>query len=90
MPINNFIAILGLIIDINGAWYLSKGLMLKTREQIIKETGFSYSNNDDYTISGIYSKIECSIGFIFLFLGFIFQASTYIIPSNVLIVKNVI
>jgi hypothetical protein len=82
MNIVNYTGLLGLSLDVIGAWFISRGLATKSLNDIKSETGFSFAPNEAYIISGISQKIECKFGFIFLFFGFAFQASTYVFSSS--------
>lgn len=79
--LSSLITLFGLILDIIGAWYISRGLVKKTREDIKKETGFCFGPNDNYIISGLSQKAECKVGFIFLLFGFMLQGVGNLLPS---------
>lgn len=71
--LQNTVSILGLILDILGALYVSKGLLNKNAGELRKENCFVYGVNDNYVINGMKDKIQCKYGFIIIFFGFILQ-----------------
>lgn len=68
--LQGLIIVIGLLIDIIGAWFISRGLATKTTDEFISEAVFTYGVNDSYIISGMRQHIECKYGFGLLFLGF--------------------
>lgn len=86
------IQLLGIIFDIIGAFYLSRAFIFKKSEEIKNET---YGNSSldtpiDFGMSGnlffsFYSQgIEARIGFLLLFIGFLFQGAGVIWPLAIL------
>lgn len=72
---------LGLIFDIIGAWYISRGLIRKTKEEIDIEAGGKYNIHHSNKISLIRQKVECKYGFVFMFIGFLLQIICYVIQA---------
>lgn len=85
MYINSLVSIGGLVLDITGSWFLSRGLIKKSSADIQKETGFSFGQNNDYVIGGLHQKIDSTYGFWFLFSGFFLQAISYFVPSKIMV-----
>ena len=80
MRLGSLIGVTGLILDIIGAWYLARGIVKKTLEEMTVEAPqFSWDVNHAYVIGALTQKIEAKIGFVLLTLGFTFQAITYIL-----------
>lgn len=77
MSINNSISLIGIVFDIVGAWFLSRGLIKKPIEEIRTESVMSFFNYY-YAPGSIRQKSESTTGFLFLFLGFVLQGFSYI------------
>lgn len=82
MYLNVLIGVFGLMFDITGAWFISRGLVKKTDKQIINESRTYYGANFNITKSNVYQKVECTIGFVFLAVGFMLQAIGYLDSSG--------
>lgn len=75
MRLGSLIGVTGLILDIIGAWYLARGIVKKNLEGIIEEAPkHSFGINEAYVMGALIQKLEASIGFGFLFVGFMLQA----------------
>ena len=80
MRIGNLIGVSGLILDIIGAWYLSRGLVRKNLQEIVQEAPqAAFGINVAYVMGALTQRIEARTGFGFLFFGFGFQALSYLI-----------
>lgn len=86
VSIARFLTLIGLCFDVIGAWYISRGIMKKTEEELIKETGFSFGPNNNYIISGLKQKVEGDFGFFFLLVGFSLQGISSLL-NNVYFTK---
>lgn len=83
MRFGSLIGVTGLILDIIGAWYITRGIVKKTLEEMTVEAPqFSWDVNHAYVIGALTQKNEAKIGFVLLFLGFAFQAVTYILNTE--------
>ena len=81
--LGSLIGVNGLILDIIGAWYLSRGLVRKTLKEIVQEAPqFSFGINEAYVIGALIQKIEATMGFGLLFFGFGLQALPYILNTE--------
>jgi len=71
------IGTMGLFLDIFGAFFLAQGFIIKSAEATVVEAS-DYMDGNPYRLrSAIYQRIEAWTGFIFLFIGFALQLSTY-------------
>ena len=82
LTVCKLIVLLGLAFDVLGAWYISRGLMRKSKKDLENETGFCFGPNDDYIIGGLSQKIECKIGFYILLLGFTLQGISSLLTAK--------
>lgn len=83
ITLGKLITLFGLFFDVLGAWYISRGIIKKTEDELKSETGFAFAPNDNYIISGLKQKIEGDYGFAFLTLGFTFQGISTIFNSGI-------
>lgn len=70
MQINHFLSLIGLLLDIIGAFFLAKSFIFKKIEAIKKEGSTTYKSNPHFIKSMIFQRIEAKCGFVYLFLGF--------------------
>lgn len=78
------VAILGLAFDVLGAWYISRGLIRKTKKNIVSEAEVTWGPNDNYIINGLVQKIECNVGFWLLLFGFVLQGISTILSGELM------
>ena len=74
----NWLSILGLSLDILGAFFLAKSFITKQLSEIQKETMSMIGTNYHATLSLCKQKQEAQWGFGLLLTGFIFQIASYI------------
>ena len=83
MRLGNLIGVTGLMLDIIGAWYLSRGLVRKNLKEIVREAPqASFGINVAYVIGALTQRIEARTGFGFLFFGFVLQALSYLLKME--------
>ncbi len=70
MNLNMVVSLTGLLLDICGAWFVARGLIKRSVEDIRMETGLIY-DGAPYIISGLIQKVDSMFGFGLLFTGFI-------------------
>jgi hypothetical protein len=72
-----FVASIGLLADITGAFFLAESFVLKKRTKAVRDVR-DYWNGNPYRLrSAIYQSIEARAGFFFLLLGFTGQFLGY-------------
>lgn len=77
------VGVTGLILDIMGAWYITRGLVKKNLNDIRHEAPqFTFGINEAYVIGALTQRIEARIGFVLLFWGFGLQAITYVLSTE--------
>lgn len=75
MEIGSLIAVFGLMLDILGAWYISRAIFKKTLDAIKEEAPkFSAGINEAYVVGALHQRIEAKFGFPLLSIGFFLQA----------------
>ena len=77
MSINSYISLLGIVFDIIGAWYLAKGLMKKTIEEIRSQAVGGFFKYP-IALGELKQKVESINGFLFLSVGFLLQGYSYV------------
>lgn len=85
--LQGLLTVIGLLFDIIGAWYIARGLVLKTTDEFIEESTFFFGNNDNSVVSGIRQKIECRSGFQMMFIGFGLQLLSQMYQDNIYLFK---
>lgn len=74
VKLGSVIGFTGLIIDIIGAWYIARGLVKKNLKEILQEAPqFGYGVNIAYVMGALTQKVEATIGFYLLAIGFAIQ-----------------
>jgi hypothetical protein len=77
ITLGNLLGLIGLILDIIGAWFLAKSFVIKNIEQMENETTTYVGGNAFLLESMQEQRIEARFGFRFLFSGFLFQIINY-------------
>ena len=75
--------IFGILVNVIGAWYISRCLIKKTQNEMKSENCFVYSWNDDYVLSAMKQKIEGTVGIVFIVVGSLLQISTIVYDSQI-------
>jgi len=81
MTINIYFYILGMVLDIIGAWLLAMSIVTKPLKTMKREAGMSFFDID-YVFDNIHQKFKGRTGFAFLAGGFILQAVANIFVSG--------
>lgn len=81
----SFLAIVGLYLDVLGAFFLAKGFLIKSIKEITKESGTFYGHNSFLSNSLIRQKWDVIFGFSLIGMGFLFQLAYYLISTHLII-----
>ncbi|MFT5281080.1 MAG: hypothetical protein ACI9AR_000536 [Flavobacteriaceae bacterium] len=67
------IAVLGLVFDIFGAFWLSQSFMIRTNKKMEEETSIGYNGNPYFFALARESRSAGRVGFVLLVAGFVLQ-----------------
>jgi hypothetical protein len=81
MGLSNALFVVGLTIDIIGAYYLAQGFITKDLDGLTFEgtSGYGSPPNLRYIKGSLYQKAEAQIGFFLLAIGFFLQMVDYVL-----------
>jgi len=85
MKLTILISVLGLVVDIMGAYFLAKSFIRKQPEAMVEESATFTGSNPYFLKSMLYQKVEAIAGFFLLLIGFLGQICGYLLQSDLVL-----